>query len=79
MKGLPDWMVRAVVITLISVLVGGGFAWAQLTSRKVEEHDKDIARAQEKITTSEKALDEVKVSLRRMEDKLDRALERRNP
>jgi len=67
---LPTWISKAVVVTLITALIGGTFAWATGMTGKVSNQSEDIAVLKDNIS-------DIKTTQRRMEDKLDRALERR--
>lgn len=76
-NSMPSWVSKVIATALITALIGGAFAWGAGVSSKVSTHEKDIAVQKEKQDNVVEDIDEIKDSQRRMEDKLDRALQRR--
>jgi hypothetical protein len=75
---LPQWKlaVGSVVTTVIGAILTALLTWGHAVSAKQNEHDVQIGVLQEAKTVTEKSIDEIKGSQRRIEDKLDRMLER---
>lgn len=74
---VPSWMGKVAVTALITALIGGALAWAQGTSKMDARQDGDIRVLSEAKLNVQKDVEEIKLTQRRMEDKLDRALEQR--
>jgi len=72
----PSWIPRLIITLFITAIITGAFGWASATSTKDVIQDKDIAVIKTNINTLDKSLDEMKMSQRRIEDKLDKALEK---
>lgn len=66
---MPTWFGKAVITTLIGLLLSGALGWASSTSSRDTRQDKDIAVVQENQRNVERALE-------RIETKLDKALEK---
>jgi len=66
---MPSWFSKAVITALVGILLSGAFGWASTTSMKDTQQDKDIAVVQENQRN-------IEVSLKRIEEKLDRVLEK---
>ncbi len=76
-NNIPQWAQRAAVIALVTVLISGAVGWATATSTRDTVQERDIAVLTERTQAFEKSLNEVKASQHRIEDKLDKVLERR--
>lgn len=74
---LPAWVEKTIVGSLIAAGIAGGIAWAQNLSTASGEHGKDIAVLKNEQTTARRDITEIKVGQQRIEDKLDRLIERR--
>jgi len=78
---LPSWLVKAIVISIITAMIGAVVAWGNILATRTDVHEKRISVIEEHQTTRDKEIDkdleEVKATTRRIEDKLDRALKRR--
>lgn len=77
MKALPSWVGKTVAGALITALIAGGLGWASHVSTTQGKQTEEIATLKESKRSVEKDIDDIKNTQRRMEDKLDRALERR--
>lgn len=77
-NNIPQWAQRAVVIALVTVLISGAVGWATATGTRDNVQERDIAVLAERTQALEKSLNELKASQHRIEDKLDKVLERRN-
>jgi len=77
-NSFPEWAKRAAIVALITAFVSGTVGWATATSTRDTIQEKDIAVLTERTQAFEKSLNDVKASQHRIEDKLDKVLERRN-
>lgn len=69
---MPDWLVKTTAGVLIAAAVGGATAWGSRLSAQASNHET-------RITVTEKQQISLDARLQRIEDKLDRVLERRSP
>lgn len=74
---LPAWVEKVIIGTLVAAAITGGLTWAQNLSSARTEHGKEIAVLKSEQTTMRRDITEIKDGQRRIEDKLDRVIERR--
>jgi len=67
---LPSWIVKAIITTLITLLLGGAAAWSTQLTTWATDHEKRIAVVEDHQLGIDKKLDNI-------DKKLDRLLERR--
>lgn len=73
LPSVPSWLLQV----LAAAAIGVATAWASGMSDHMTVHIKDIAVLQTRQDATERDIVEIKMSQRRVEDKLDRVLERR--
>jgi len=71
----PPWMMKVLVTTLITAAVAGAFGWARSTSIADTRQDTAIEVLKSTQENVDEDIDDIKATLRRIEDKIDRALE----
>jgi len=69
---IPAWIVQ----TVTSVLLGGAVAWASWGTKATISHDSRLTSAEVKLQDSEKSLEDIKITTRHIDEKLDRLIER---
>lgn len=74
---VPSWMVKVLITAIIGGLVTGVFAWGQSTTENVSEIRTENTVLKVKVERTEKDIQEIKQSQRRIEDKLDDVLQKR--
>jgi hypothetical protein len=76
---LPQWKLAAggIATTIIGALLSVALGWIHTVNTKQNEHETKIAVIQSDQHSMKESLDDLKVGQRRVEDKLDKALERR--
>lgn len=72
---IPKW-VMAISGTALSVVFAGLLAWLTSMNVAIQENSVDIAAIKAWAAAQEKATDEVNRSLSRLDEKIDRILER---
>ena len=74
---VATWVRNIAVGALVTALIGGAVGWISHTSAQVDRIDKAQAVQEAEQTHLKGDIVDIKTSQRRIEDKLDRALERR--
>lgn len=72
----PKTLVTGVITTLIGGLIAFSFGWVHTVNATQSQHATEIAVLDERSKATEKSVDEIRGSQRRIEDKLDRVLEK---
>lgn len=73
----PMQLLTGIVTALITALLTFSLAWVHNISAASTKHEASIAVLDERTNATNKDIVEIKTTQRRMEDKLDRALERK--
>jgi uncharacterized membrane protein len=74
---VPPWVGKLVLGTFITATIAGSLTWAQSLTTAANNHDKEIAVMKTEQVTLRRDITEIKDGQQRIEDKLDRAIERR--
>lgn len=74
---VPSWMVKAIVGTLITALIGGAAAWGRTLSTKANSHETRITVTEDRVDRLKGDVAEIKDGVKEMNRKLDRLIERR--
>jgi len=74
---VPGWITKLAVGALVTALIGGAIGWVSHTSAQVDRMDKVQAVQEAEQKHIKDDIVDIKNSQRRVEDKLDKALERR--
>jgi hypothetical protein len=72
----PKTLVMGVVTTLLGALLTVSFGWIHNVGATAQIHGEKIARLDERTISIQKSVDDIKGSQLRIEDKLDRTLEK---
>jgi uncharacterized protein (DUF697 family) len=73
----PMQLIGGIITALIAALLTFSLSWVHNISAATEAHESKIAVLDNRAKHTEEDVTEIKASQRRIEDKLDRTLERR--
>lgn len=70
---VPAWLIQA----LIGIILTASVSWATWTTTTTNKHETRLTVVEEKVGNVKQDISEIKSGQRRIEDKLDRVIERR--
>lgn len=73
----PKTLITGAITTLLGALLAFSLGWVHNTSATQTMHEAKIAVLDERTVNTEKSVDKIERSQRRIEDKLDRVLEKK--
>lgn len=78
---MPQWSPMQLLVGITTALLGAlltfSLGWVHNISAASTAHESKIAVLDERTRATDKSIDEIKASQRRIEDKIDRTLERK--